>query len=170
MAKRNIPTKNYVILLGLIILIICACFASYNLYGYYRDSKVKVSPLAENNVVLYEDLKNTTIEINADTFLVISYLQDEQVHENENDIKKLLRKKNLIDNVMYLDITDLKNDDNFMEDLNKTLGLEKSLKITSFPAVVFYKDGVASYTADSKEHLIGQGDFEHIIDMYSLAS
>lgn len=169
MAKRTIPTKNYVILLGLIVLIICACFASYNLYGYYKDSKVKVSPLA-SNVILYEDLKNTTVEINADTFLVISYLQDEKVHENENEIKKLLKRKNLIDNVMYLDITELKNDDTFMEDLNKTLKLEKNLEITSFPAVVFYKEGSPSYTASSDAHLLNSGDFEHIIDMYSLES
>lgn len=169
MAKRNIPTKNYVILLGIIILIICACFASYNLYEYYKDSKVKTSPLAQN-VVLYDDLKNTTVEINADTFLVISYLQDEKVHENENEIKKLLKKKNLIDNVMYLDITELKNEENFIDDINETLKLEKNLKITSFPAVVFYKEGLPAYTASSDAHLLNSGDFEHIIDMYELES
>ncbi len=169
MTKRNIPRKNYIILIGLIILIICACFASYNLYQYYKDSKVNVSPLA-TNVVLYDDLKSTTVEINADTFLVISYLQDKTVHENENDIKRVLKKKNLIDNVMYLDITELKDDDNFMEDLNNTLKLEDNLRISAFPAVVFYKEGKPSYTADSDNHILNADDFEQLIDMYNLAS
>ena len=153
MTKRNIPRKNYIILIGLIILIICACFASYNLYQYYKDSKVNVSPLA-TNVVLYDDLKSTTVEINADTFLVISYLQDKTVHENENDIKRVLKKKNLIDNVMYLDITELKD----------------NLRISAFPAVVFYKEGKPSYTADSDNHILNADDFEQLIDMYNLAS
>ena len=45
---------------------------------------------------------------------------------------------------MYLDITEEKNDETFINELNKTLSLKDKLKIEQFPAVVYYK--VSSYT------------------------
>lgn len=169
MSKKSIPTKNYVILFGIIILVICACFASFNLYNIYQENKVRTSPLA-NKEVLYEDLKNTTIEIDADTFLVISYTQNREIYNNENEIKKYLNKNNLIDNVMYLNISEYISEPNFINDLNKTLKLEDNLKIKKFPALIYYKEGIATYKIDSTDHLLNKGDFEQIIDMYDLAS
>lgn len=169
MSKKSIPTKNYLILFGIILLVICACFATYNLYNIYQENKIKTSPLA-NKEVLYEDLKNATIEIDADTFLVISYAQNREIHNNEVEIKKYLNKNNLIDNVMYLNISEYINDPHFIDDLNKTLKLEDNLKIKSFPALIYYKEGIATYKIDSTEHLLNKGDFEQIIDMYDLAS
>lgn len=169
MSKKIIPPKNYIILFGIIILVVCACFASYNLYNIYQENKISTSPLA-NKEVLYEDLKNTTVEIDADTFLVISYVQNREIHNNENEIKKYLNKNNLMDNVMYLNISEYINEPNFLDDLNKTLKLDGNLKIKSFPALIYYKEGIATYKIDSTEHLLNKGDFEQIIDMYDLAS
>lgn len=169
MSKRSIPSKNYIILFGIILLVICACFASYNLYNIYQENKIRTSPLS-NKEVLYEDLKNATIEIDADTFLVISYTQDHEIHNNENEIKKYLNKNNLIDNVMYLNISEYISDPNFVDDLNKTLKLEDNLKIKKFPALIYYKEGIPTYKIDSADHILNKGDFEQIVDMYDLAS
>ena len=81
MTKKITPSRNYLILIGVIILVISACFAFYNLYNIYKDNKSKTSPLA-NKEVLYEDLKETTKELDADTFLVVSFKSDEQIHNN----------------------------------------------------------------------------------------
>ncbi len=168
MAKK-IPTKNYVILVGIAILIICACFAFYNVYNEVKDNNISSSPLSTHQV-LYEDLTDTTVEMNADTLLLVSYVQDEEVHNNEKAIRKMLNKKNLLDNVLYLDVTEYKEQENFIEELNKTLKLEDKLKIDKIPAIIYYKDGIPTITIDSKNHLVNVGDFEHVIDMYQLAS
>ena len=168
MAKK-IPTKNYVILFGIAVLIICACFAFYNVYKEVKDNNISSSPLSTRQI-LYEDLKDTTVELDADTFLLVSYVQDEDVHNNEKAIRKMLNKKNLLDNVLYLDVTEQKERDNFINELNYTLGLKDKLKIENIPAVIYYKEGVPTITIDSKNHLVNEGDFEHIIDMYQLAS
>jgi len=167
--KKDIPRKNYVILLSMIVLIICACFAFYNLYDIYLENKISVSPLSTKQV-LYDDLKSTTIEMDADTFLVISYVQDEEVYNNELEIKRYLEDSNLIDNVTYLDITSYRSEKNFVTELNSILGLTGSLEIKSFPALIYYKEGVPVYKVDSDDHLINVGDFEQIVDMYELAS
>ena len=141
MTKKIIPSRNYLILIGVIILVISACFAFYNLYNIYKDNKSKTSPLA-NKEVLYEDLKETTKELDADTFLVISFTSDEQIHNNENEIKKYLKNNNLIDNVMYLNVSELMTEQNFLRDLNATLNLAENLEIKKFPALVYYKEGI----------------------------
>lgn len=167
--KRKIPTKNYFILLGIIILVISACFATYNLYNIYQENKIKTSPLAIKEI-LYEDLKNATKEIDADTFLVISYVENKEVHKNEVAIKKMLKKKDLLDNIMYLNVTDYMNEEKFLDELNTLLKLKDNNRIDSMPALVYYKEGVAVKTIDSKDHLLNVGDFEQLIDMYELAS
>lgn len=168
MAKR-IPSRNYLILTGIIILVISACFAFYNLFNIYKDNQSKISPLASKEV-LYEDLNETTKELDADTFLVISFTQDEQVHNNEQEIKRYLKNNNLIDNVMYLNVLENMSDTDFLKKLNATLNLSGNLEIKKFPAVVYYKDGVATYTADSSERLLNKDDFSQIIDMYELVA
>lgn len=167
MTKKIIPSRNYLILIGVIILVISACFAFYNLYNIYKDNKSKTSPLA-NKEVLYEDLKETTKELDADTFLVISFTSDEQIHNNENEIKKYLKNNNLIDNVMYLNVSELMTEQNFLRDLNATLNLAENLEIKKFPALVYYKERIPTFTIDSKDHLLNKDDFIQVIDMYEI--
>ena len=169
MAKKIIPTKNYLILIGLIVLVICACFAFYNIHEIIKENKSNTSPLA-NKEVLYEDLDEITNELDADTFLVISYTQDSSVHANEVEIKKYLNKINLFNNVIYFNVSELMTDENFITELNKTLNLKDNLKIKTFPALVYYKEGIATYKVDSKDHLLNKQDFEQVVDMYELAN
>lgn len=169
MSKRVIPPKNYIILIGLIVLVICACFATYNLYNIYEDNKISESPLG-NKQLLYEELKNATKDMEADTFLVISYTQNREVYNNEKNIKKLLTKRNLIDNVLYLDITEYKDNLELPKEMNSILKLSGNLEIKKFPALVYYVNGSPVYVKDSVDHLLNSGDFEQAIEMYELAS
>ena len=104
--ERIVPKRNYLIVLGLIVLVICGCFAFYNIYNIMHDNMISASPLSKSSITI-EDLKDASKDLSADTFLVISYTKDETVYNNEKAIKKLLNKYNLMDNVKYLDITDL---------------------------------------------------------------
>ncbi len=169
MAKKSIPRKNYVILIGLIVLVICACLASYNIYNIFQENRISTSPLASKEIN-YEDLKNTTLEMDADAFLVISYTDNPNVHNNESEIKKYLNRNNLIDNVLYLNVSEYMTTTNFVNDLNDTLKLGDNLKIKKFPAMIYYKDGIPTYRIDSSDHLLNKDDFSQVIDMYDLAS
>lgn len=164
---RKIPSRNYAILLGIIVLLISACFAFNNLYNAYKEHKISQSPLASKEIS-YDDLNNTTTEFDADMLLVISYVHDEKVYKNELEIKKILNKYNLYENVTYLNITNYKDQENIISDINKKLGLKKNVEITKFPAVIYYKEGEVTYVIDSKDHLLNAGDFKKIIDMYEL--
>ena len=70
---------------------------------------------------------------------------------------------------MYLNITEYIANENFNEELNKLLKLDTGLTINKYPALVYYRDGLATITIDSTDHLLNKGDFEQLVDMYELA-
>jgi hypothetical protein len=166
MATKTVPTRNYFILVGMIVLIITACFAIFNIYNIYQESKITKSVLAKNSVK-FEDLSEITKEMSADTFLIVGYTQNNKIYQNEKEIKQLLNKNNLLDNVLYLDATDKMIEENFIEELNNTLELENNNKITSIPAIVFYSNNEVTYV---KSGSVTKDDIAQIIDMYNLAS
>lgn len=165
MATKTVPTRNYMILIGMIILIITACFAIFNLYNIYQENKITKSVLSKNSVK-FEDLSEITKEMSADTFLIISYTKNSKIYQNEKEIKQLLNKNNLLDNVLYLDATDKMGEENFVEELNNTLGLKEDNRIDSIPALVFYSKNEVTYI---KSGSINKDDIAQIIDMYNLA-
>ncbi len=170
MAKlREIPKRNYLILLGLTVLIICACFAFYNIHNIMHDNIISESPLATKEITL-DDLKDASIDMPSDTFFVISYKKDEKVYNNEKKIKKLLNKYNLMDNVIYLDVSNLMLEENYLDKINDSLGLKNSKTINKVPAVIYYDESEPVLVIDSTDHLLYDGDFQRIIDSYELAS
>ena len=85
-------------------------------------------------------------------------------------IEKYLKKINLLDNVMYLDMKDYLNDENYLDSLNKVLKLKENSEIRSLPAVVFYKNGVVEYVSNSKKGYLEKNVFKNYIDQNGLAS
>ena len=165
MATKTIPTKNYLIVVGMIVLIISACFAIYNLHGIYQENKITKS-LFNKNSIKYEDLSDITKDMSADTFLIIGYTQDSKVYQNEKEIKQLLKKQDLLDHVLYLDMSEKKNEENYLDNLNSTLKLEGTNVIKGIPAVVFYHEGEVTKVVSQG---VRKDDIAQIIDMYSLA-
>ena len=167
--KKNRIKNHYILILGICVLIGCAIFSAISVFNKVEKDDVNKSPLATNEI-LYTDIKNALKEINADTFLVISYTGDIQVQENEKEIEKYLKKINLLDNVMYLDMKDYLNDENYLDSLNKVLKLKENSEIRSLPAVVFYKNGVVEYVSNSKKGYLEKNVFKNYIDQNGLAS
>ena len=97
--KSKKKRRHYIFIIGIIVLIVCAAFSLINVFVKTDRDNIDVSPLATNQI-LNGDIKNAMKEINADTFLVISYTNDQVVHKNEKEIEKYLKKVNLLDNVM----------------------------------------------------------------------
>ena len=167
--KKNRIKNHYILILGICVLIGCAIFSAISVFNKVEKDDVNKSPLATNEI-LYTDIKNALKEINADTFLVISYTGDIQVHKNEKEIEKYLKNINLLDNVMYLHMKEYVNDALYLDNLNKVLKLKGNSEIHSLPAVVFYKNGVVEYVRNSKKGCLEKNAFKNYIDQNGLAS
>lgn len=167
--KKNRIKNHYILILGVCVLIVCAIFSAISVFNKVEKDDVNKSPLATNEI-LYTDIKNALKEINADTFLVISYTGDIQVHKNEKEIEKYLKKINLLDNVMYLDMKEYINDENCLTNLNKILGLKNDEEVHALPAVVFYKNGIVESVSNSTNGNLEKSIFKNYIDQNGLAS
>ena len=169
--KKKIPTRNYVILVGLVILVICICMALSHLYILIENNKIKVSPLSSTaNEIILDDLKKTKVELPADVFVIIGYTKDKVMNKHEKEIAKVLNKNNLMDSVYYIDAYDYREDKEYVEEVNKVLKIDESKQIKKIPAIIYISNGEVTYTIDSSEKLINSGDIEKIIDMYEIAS
>ena len=168
--KKKAKFKNhYILILGICVLVVCAIFSAINVFNKIDKDDVNKSPLATNEI-LYTDIKNALKEINADTFLVVSYTGDIQIHKNEKEIEKYLKKVNLLDNVMYLDMKNYINEENCLSNLNKALNLKNDNILTSIPAVVFYKNGTVETVSNSQNGTLGKDIFKNYIEQNGLAS
>ena len=85
MKKVKSNKKHYVLISGIVVLICCAIFSAINISQKMDGDDINISPLATNEI-LYTDAKNALKEINADTFLVVSYTGDATIHKTEKDI------------------------------------------------------------------------------------
>jgi|GEM_PF-4239772 hypothetical protein len=167
--KSRKKRRHYIFIIGIIVLIVCAAFSLINVFVKTDRDNIDVSPLATNQI-LNGDIKNAMKEINADTFLVISYTNDQVVHKNEKEIEKYLKKVNLLDNVMYLDLKDYVNDADYLKNINKAIGLKGENAIEKLPAVIFYKDGSFVKMVDSRKNTLNVDVFKKYIQDSGLAS
>ena len=99
-----------------------------------------------------------------DTFLVISYMGDEDIYENEKALKLVFRKYELLDNIIYFNVTEAMEEDSFYDDLNKTLKLEDNNKVTAVPTIIYFKEGTVKSVIKSKNGIIDSDALKAIIE------
>lgn len=169
--KKIIPKRNYFIIIGLIITILCACLACYNLYHIFEETNLEESPLAVKKVLI-NDLNNSIKDMDADTLLFISYTKNKKIHQMEKKIFNYLDEELLLDNILYLDVTEeyysdmSKNNSEIINLVNSKLNLKKKYKITELPAVIYYSEGKAIYSADSSKKIINVNTIKKIVNNY----
>lgn len=162
--KKSKRKKNYFIKIGIGVLVVCVIASICNILFRNKEiDSIMISPLGTNQI-LYKDMKNTIKEIPADTFLVISYTGDLEVHNIEKEISEYLSEVNYLDSVYYLDMKNYLEEEDFYKNLNSNLGLKKNNKIEELPAVIFYRNGTPLKVLDSKEQDLCAADFKNYIE------
>jgi hypothetical protein len=168
---KKVPTRNYIILVGLVILVVCLCMALSHLYNLIENNKIKVSPLSStSNEITLDELKKAKVDLPADVFLVVGYTKDKVMNKHEKEIAKVLTKNNLMDSVYYIDAYDYLDNKEYVEELNKVLKIDEKKQLKKIPAIIYISNSEITYTIDSTDKLIDSGDIQKIIDMYEIAS
>ena len=179
MAKKKnnyVPPKNYVIAIFISLSAIFLTYYIFSWYNLYQKNEYSESYLLKTNTISLDvndinEIESTFTESPSEYFVYIGYRNDEKVYKLEKQLKKVIDKYNLNDNFYYIDITNLKDQNNYLEELNKALNLEDK-QITQVPTILFFKDG--SITKDGvitreDKRIMEIGDFEKILEMYEIA-
>ena len=169
--ERYIPTKNYIIAFGVVIgilLLVCYCFAWYNVY---KEDKVSTSYLIKNNIISNEikdlnEIVDVFSEAPDEYYVYVSYTGDEEIFAMEKELAKIIKKYNIADQFYYLNVTGIKDNSDYVNDINRALSLRNE-KIIRIPTIIYYKDGevVKDGIVSRKDNkMMTSADFQKILD------
>ena len=139
---REVPLKNYLYLLLILIVSTLFLIYIYAWYKTYNESKLYTGIM--NNyltVINYNELDNYIIE-NKDAIIYVSVLGNEDINKFEEKFKNNISENNLKNTILYLNLTS--------EDIERAT---KELQIdANFPYLVVYTNGQITDTYSIKEN------------------
>ena len=136
--KKEIPVKNYIIL---IILFACTIFILYFItekYEAYKEYEKRTPVIADTLHEISTDEFSHYVTENPSVVLYMCVANEDVCRDYETSLKKLVRQKGLEDSITYVNLTNA-NIDEFVSNFNNTYPYKKSLT-TSYPAFVIFKD------------------------------
>ena len=160
--KRVVPKKNYLYLLIMLLIVVFVTFGIVKISKYYEEKKLEKSYFdGYISEVTLKDMNNILTEPSSEMFIIVTEVNNQNIYNIEKDIKKVIKKRDIRDNVMFINYTDNKKD---LNELNKVLGSD----IKNIPAIVYYKNGQVVTSIDSTNGLINAGEFEKLLDSYEV--
>lgn len=148
MVKSESPStmKNIVIMILFILGVILLTLYFYKWYQVKQDGKYLESYLISSNTINFEmneieEIKTVLSETPSYYFVYIGYTKDKAVNELEKELKPLITDYDIQNNFYYLNITNIKeNDNNYKESIAKELNISKK-KVEDIPVILYFKDG-----------------------------
>ncbi len=169
---KAIPLKNYLIALGIVILVTFGSLYIFKWIEVYNEKKVATSYLMDNKVLVYEikelsEIEAALSETPSDYFVFVTYNKNEDTFELEKELEPVITDYNLQQYIYYVNVTDMMDDDNYLDKINKSLGLDKGT-IEKVPSILYFTDGelaVDGIVEREDELMINAGDFEKLLEI-----
>lgn len=137
------PTKNYLknYIILILIFVLCIGFAFYlrKQYEVYEAYKREIPIIGDTlSDITIDELEHYVVD-NSSVVLYMCTASDEECRNFEKSFKRFVEKKELTDDIIYLNLSDDVNSD-FVEYFNDRFSNKTKLK-GSYPAFVVFKDG-----------------------------
>ena len=167
--ERFVPIKNYIIAVLVIAAIIGLAFYGFAWYKVIKENRISTSYLIKNKVITKEiDNTNELADIFSEApgtyFIYIGYTGDEKVYNLEKELSKLIKDYNLNDSFYYLNVDNIKDEENYIDNINKSLNLEGK-KVKTVPTIIYYNDGkLVDIINKEDNNMMNVGDFQKLLD------
>lgn len=131
--------KNYIVLLIVFIVVICLTIYLCSWYRVYEDYK-KQTPVIRGTLqeIVYDDLEHYVLE-NPTTVIYMCVPNDDKCRSFEKSFSKYVVKKELNNEIIYLNLSNVDHD-KFIDDFNNKYKFKTKLN-GNYPAFVVFKDG-----------------------------
>ncbi len=163
--KNNINFKKlfYFILGFLLIIFLIWYIISWK--NVKKEEKLMNSYLITSNTLSVEikDLSETVQvlkESPSEYFVYISYTNDEKVFNFEKKLKKLIDNYNLKDEFYFVNVTNIKDDENFYSEINDTFNTKL---ISNIPSILHFKNNELKKVIYNKDLNKTYTDFENLL-------
>ena len=170
--ERFVPTKNYIIALILIVGVIALSWYAFAWYKTIQENKLSTSYLVSKKVITNEiesldKISDILSETPSQYYLYISYTGTKEIYSLEKGISKVIKEYGLNDSFYYLNISDIKNDKNYIQKVNQALGLEEDT-LKSIPNIIYYEDGQVVDIVNKNDSMLTVGDFQKTLDLHKI--
>ncbi|MBE6157384.1 MAG: hypothetical protein E7160_01165 [Firmicutes bacterium] len=136
---KQIPIKNYIILIVLFIGGIILTGYSCNWYKIYdeyqRETPVIRGTLSE---ITAEEIDHYVLD-NPTTIFYMCTSKDFACRNYEKDLKKVIESQDLQNNIIYVNLSNV-DINSFVDNFNKTYSYKKKLTV-NYPALIVFEDG-----------------------------
>lgn len=163
--KNNINFKKifYFILGFLLIIFLIWYIISWK--NVKQEEKLMNSYLITSNTLSVEikDLSETVQvlkESPSEYFVYISYTNDEKIFNFEKKLKKLIDNYNLKDEFYFVNVTNIKDDENFYSEINDTFNTKL---ISNIPSILHFKNNELKKVIYNKDLNKTYTDFENLL-------
>ena len=163
---KKIPKKNYYIVLVVSILVIIITLYIRSFYLNYKANQI-------NNSIFYDKTINQInvddidfiIDETPEAILYIGYTGSRKVANLERKLYREFEKKDLIDKVIYLNVTELMNDNEYIKLLKNKFPNED---IGKAPMLIYIKDGEVVDVLNSNNRMIDIKALNELLNKYGI--
>lgn len=157
---RNIPTKNYLILILVLLITAGLVYYFYLWYMTYKDSKLN-EPILDRylEVINYDELSDYITE-NRNAIIYVSVLENEEIRNFEIKFRSIIVKNFLNEKLLYMDMTDVFSDKIKLTELRNTYQAN-GYNISDVPCILVFEDTKLIDVYSISEHSY---DIEDILD------
>ncbi len=166
--KKEIPSKNYIIVIIVTILVVLLMIFIRSFYLNYKSSKLSESIFSSQTVKqIHMDDFDFAIREVPDSILYVSYTGSNEIYSMEKKLYKELENNNLLDKIIYLDITKYTKGNKYINILkNKFPNIDN--EINSAPMFIYIKDGAAVEAMSSEIKMIDYKTLNRLVNKYEI--
>jgi len=163
--KNNINFKKLFYFIIGFLLIIFLIWYIISWKNVKQEEKLMNSYLITSNTLSVEikDLSETIQvlkESPSEYFVYISYTNDEKVFNFEKKLKKLIDNYNLKDEFYFVNVTNIKDDENFYSEINDTFNTKL---ISNIPCILHFKNNELKKVIYNKDLNKTYTNFENLL-------
>ncbi|MGN1370778.1 MAG: DUF6568 family protein [Candidatus Coprovivens sp.] len=172
--ERFIPIKNYVLAVVIVVVMILLTLYGFEWYKVLKESKVSTSYLVKEKIISNEikglnEVNDVFSEAPDNYYLYISYTGSEEIYNMEKDLKKVINDYSLNDSMYFLNVSNIKDEEDYIDQINKALNLENK-KVKKVPTIIYYNDGkVVDIIERLDDNIMNVGDFEKLLESNRVA-
>ncbi len=165
--ERIIPVKNYVILVILFVAIVALVFYLCDLYHVYDEHQREIPVIRDTLSEIQPDELEHYIMENPTTVIYMCTSFEDNCRDYEKDLKKLVEKDELQDRIIYVNLSDV-NQDEFVDNFNTRFPYRVSLK-KRYPVFVVFENGkVRSILQADKNDRLSISETEQFLELNQL--
>ena len=137
--SRNVPLKNYIILLAIFIGTFLLTYYLYRWYKVYADYQNNIPVIRDSLTEITKEEMEHYVEENTSATIYVCTADNQNCRSFEKNFKKLVDKKALKEYIIYVNVTN-QEIDQFVSDFNQKY--QYKIKLTkNVPAFITFEDG-----------------------------